>query len=63
MKRPRKCAINNKKILQVYFMSFKLLGHSLLQLTGPWLHVCAVVKINQGETTVCGESAAFMNHP
>lgn len=42
-------------------MSFKLLGQSLLQLTGPWLHVYAVVKINQGETNVCGESAAFMN--
>lgn len=60
MKRP-KCAIHNKKILQVYFMSFKLLEQSLLQLMGPWLHVYAVVKINQGETNVCGESDAFMN--
>lgn len=42
-------------------MSFKLLGHSLQQLMGPRLHVYAVVKINQGEMNVCGESTAFMN--
>lgn len=44
-------------------MSFKLLGQSLLQLTGPRLHVYAVVKINQGETNACGESAAVLASP
>lgn len=44
-------------------MSFKLLGQSLLQLTEPRLHVYAVVKINQGETNACGESAAVLASP
>lgn len=44
-------------------MSFKLLGQSLLQLTGPRLHVYAVVKINQGEMNACGESAAVLASP